>query len=67
MDPQQLLYDILEALWEHKNLDKESRPTRYDLCVGLEDLIEWIKKDGFMPEVNRVGRPAGDYKYSVSL
>lgn len=45
MDPQATLAKLLDAL--HRGEDDD----RDDALEALEDLAEWIKKNGFLPHV----------------
>ena len=52
MDPQAALYDLLDAM---------QRGDRAEVDELLDALKEWNKKDGFMPQVEKVER--FDYRW----
>jgi hypothetical protein len=51
MDPQTALYEFLELLADYADDGLgDDRPTRDDIIWHLEDLLEWIRKGGFLPK-----------------
>jgi predicted ArsR family transcriptional regulator len=52
MDPNQALRDALDGVIEYNNgLHEHGR----DECIeALENLLDWLKHEGFMPKVQRI-------------
>lgn len=54
MDPNLLLSELLDSLADmskHRNFNE-----RENAILALENLAEWLKKEGFSPDIEYVGK-----------